>query len=110
MTTTYKDAGVDRELGDDVSEMLYNAARQTWDNRKGGLGELIVPFDDFSGVRAINASNLKDGTLMNIGFDGVGTKMELAERIGDHSTIAYDLFALVCDDAVVRGAEPVMIG
>ena len=107
---TYADAGVNIELGDDASKILYNVAKQTWDNRKGKLGELIVPFDDFSGVRAIDVSNLPQGTLMNIGFDGVGTKMELAERIGDHRTIAYDLFAMVCDDAVVRGAEPVLIG
>ncbi|MBI2124928.1 hypothetical protein HYU08_00055 [Candidatus Woesearchaeota archaeon] len=107
---TYADSGVNIELGDDVSKILYNAAKQTWDNRKGKLGELIVPFDDFSGVRAIDVSNLPSGTLMNIGFDGVGTKMELAERINDHRTIAYDLFAMVCDDAVVRGAEPVLIG
>lgn len=107
---TYADSGVNIELGDDVSKILYNAAKQTWNNRKGKLGELIVPFDDFSGVRAIDVSNLPTGTLMNIGFDGVGTKMELAERINDHRTIAYDLFAMVCDDAVVRGAEPVLIG
>ncbi|HLD79978.1 MAG: hypothetical protein A2822_01235 [Candidatus Staskawiczbacteria bacterium RIFCSPHIGHO2_01_FULL_41_41] len=107
---TYADSGVNIELGDDVSKILYNAAKQTWNNRKGKLGELIVPFDDFSGVRAIDVSNLPPGTLMNIGFDGVGTKMELAERINDHRTIAYDLFAMVCDDAVVRGAEPVLIG
>lgn len=109
-SSTYADAGVNIELGDDVSEILYNAAKQTWDNRKGRLGELIVPFDDFSGVRAIDVSGLPAGTLMNIGFDGVGTKMELAERVNDHRTIAYDLFAMVCDDAVVRGAEPVLIG
>ncbi len=107
---TYAGSGVNIELGDDVSKILYNAAKQTWDNRKGKLGELIVPFDDFSGVRAIDVSNLPPGTLMNIGFDGVGTKMELAERVGDHRTIAYDLFAMVCDDAVVRGGEPVLIG
>ena len=107
---TYSDAGVNIELGDDVSKILYNAAKQTWENRKGKLGELIVPFDDFSGVRAIDVSNLPEGTLMNINFDGVGTKMELAERINDHSTIAFDLFAMVCDDAVLRGAEPVLIG
>src|SRR3989338_3602036 len=108
--TIYADAGVNRDLGDDVSRILYNAAKLTWDNRKGRLGELIVPFDDFSGVRAIDVSGLPKGTLMNIGFDGVGTKMELAERVRDHRTIAYDLFAMVCDDAVVRGAEPVLIG
>lgn len=108
--TTYADAGVNIELGDDVSKILYNAAKLTWENREGRLGELIVPFDDFSGVRAIDVSGLPQGTLMNIGFDGVGTKMELAERVKDHRTIAYDLFAMVCDDAVVRGAEPVLIG
>lgn len=108
--TTYADSGVDVKLGDDVSKILYNAAKQTWENRKGRLGELIVPFDDFSGVRAIDVSGLPPGSLMNIGFDGVGTKMEIAERLHDHRTIAFDLFAMVCDDAVVRGAEPVLIG
>lgn len=107
---SYADSGVNIELGDDVSKILYNAAKETWKNRKGKLGELIVPFDDFTGVRAIDVSNLPKGTLMNMGFDGVGTKIEIAERVGDFSTIAYDLFAMVCDDAVVRGAEPVLIG
>jgi phosphoribosylformylglycinamidine cyclo-ligase len=108
--TTYADSGVNIDLGDNVSKILYNAAKKTWNNRKGRLGEIIVPFDDFTGVRAIDVSNLPLGTLMNIGFDGVGTKMELAERVRNHRTIAYDLFAMVCDDAVVRGAEPVLIG
>jgi len=107
---TYADAGVNTELGDDVSKILYNAAKETWKNRKGKLGEIFTPFDDFSGLRAIDVSNLLEGTLMNMGFDGVGTKMELAERIKDHTTIAHDLFAMVCDDAVVRGAEPVLVG
>jgi len=108
--TTYKSSGVDVELGNDVSKIFYNAARQTWKNRKGKLGEVLVPNDDFSGLRFIDVSNLPKGTVMNIGFDGVGTKVELAERTGNHRTIAFDLFAMVCDDAVVRGAEPVLIG
>ncbi len=108
--TTYADAGVNIKLGDDASQVLYEAAKLTWKNRKGKLGEIIVPFDDFFGVRAIDVSGLPPGTLMNINFDGVGTKMELAERANDHRTIAYDLFAMVCDDAVVRGAEPVLVG
>lgn len=108
--TTYEDSGVNIELGDDVSKILYNAAKQTWKNREGRLGELIVPFDDFSGVRAIDVSKLPEGTLMNIGFDGPGTKIELAERIRNHRTVAFGMFAMVCDDALVRGAEPVLVG
>ncbi|MEA2003704.1 MAG: AIR synthase-related protein [archaeon] len=109
-TITYADSGVNIELGDDASIILYNASKATWKNRKGMLGEIIVPFDDFSGIRYIDVSNLPEGTVMNLAFDGVGTKIEIAERMNNYLTIAYDLFAMVCDDAVVRGAEPVIIG
>jgi len=100
---------VNIELGDDVSRMLYEASKLTHDNRPG----LLVEFhESFSGLRAIPASVLKDigNVYMNLAFDGVGTKVEVSERLDDHSVVAHDLFAMVCDDAVVRGAEPVAIG
>ena len=100
---------VNIELGDDVSRMLYEASKLTHENRPG----LLVEFhESFSGLRAIPASVLKDAGNMfiNLAFDGVGTKVEVAERMDDHSVVAHDLFAMVCDDAVVRGAEPVAIG
>ena len=107
---TYSDAGVDIELGDEASDILYAAAKETWSNRKGLIGEVISPFDDFTGLRAIDVSALPPNTLMSMGFDSIGTKTELAERISKHDTIAFDLFAMVCDDAVVRGGEPVVLG
>jgi phosphoribosylformylglycinamidine cyclo-ligase len=100
---------VNIELGDDVSKMLYEASKLTHENRPG----LLVEFhESFSGLRAIPASVLKDlgNMYINLAFDGVGTKVEVAERLDDHSVVAHDLFAMVCDDAVVRGAEPVAIG
>jgi len=108
--TDYRSSGVNVELGNDASKVLYEAAKLTWNNRKGKLGEVVEIFQNFSGLRAIDVSGLPKGTFMNINFDGVGTKMELGERIAKHDTVAYDLFAMVCDDAVVRGAEPVIIG
>lgn len=100
---------VNIELGDDVSRMLYEASKLTHQNRPG----LLVEFhESFSGLRAIPASMLNDPANMffNLGFDGVGTKVEISERVDDHSAVAHDLFAMVADDAVVRGAEPVAIG
>lgn len=111
------------ELGDDVSKALYEASKLTHANRPGLVREA---HESFSGFRSIPSSyfgpkgfrrfipgayrrayrNLEE----NLGFDGVGTKIEVAERVGDHSTVAHDLFAMVCDDAVVRGAEPLAIG
>jgi len=110
MTNHYKKAGVDIHQGDKASRILYQAARKTWKNRSRRLGEVITPFDDFTGLRVMAVGKLPAGTVLGVGFDGVGTKVEIGERIALHNTIAFDLFAMVCDDAVVRGGEPVLVG
>lgn len=93
-----------------ASKILYEAAKITWQNRKGRLGEVVELFGDFSGLRAINVGKLPNDAYINLSFDGVGTKIEVCERIEKHDTVAFDLFAMICDDAVVRGAEPVLVG
>ncbi|AHB42790.1 Phosphoribosylformylglycinamidine cyclo-ligase [Candidatus Saccharibacteria bacterium RAAC3_TM7_1] len=102
---------VNIELGDDASKMLYEASKHTHANRPGLVREA---HESFSGFRSIPLSQFKDKDFenleINLGFDGVGTKIEIAERMDNHSTVAHDLFAMVCDDAVVRGAEPLAIG
>ena len=108
--TTYADAGVDLDLGDAASHILYTAAKQTWDQRQDRFGEVIIPHDDFSGVRYIAVGALPPDMVMGIGFDGIGTKIEIAERMGCWNSLAFDLFAMVCDDAIVQGAEPVLLG
>ena len=100
---------VNIELGDDVSKMLYEASKLTHQNRPGLVREA---HESFSGFRSIPLNQFNDvaNLEMNLGFDGVGTKVEISERLDDHSVVAHDLFAMVCDDAVVRGAEPIAIG
>ena len=107
---TYAAAGVDLERGDAASRLLYQAAQQTWQQRRGRFGAVIIPHDDFSGMRAIEVGSLPPGIVMGIGFDGIGSKIEIAERLGVWDTLAHDLFAMVCDDAVTQGAEPVLVG
>jgi phosphoribosylformylglycinamidine cyclo-ligase len=108
--TSYAESGVNNEEKERISRILYEAAKKTWNNRQGMIGEIIVPFDDFSGLRCIDVSRLPEGTLMGMGLDGAATKIEIAERTSNHRTVAKDLFAMVCDDAIVRGAEPVIVG
>lgn len=109
----YKESGVDTEIGNTCSKIMFEASKKTWENRKGLIGEVQTSFDDFVGLRF---SNIKNQNI-SINFDGVGTKVELAERISlhfndfsFHKGIAYDLFAMVCEDAVIRGGEPILIG
>src|SRR3989338_8238410 len=108
--TTYSDAGVNIDLGDEASKILYEASKLTWENRKGKFGEVLEFFGNFSGTRAVRVSGLPADALTNLGFDGIGSKVLIAQIMGMHDTVAYDLFAMVCDDAVVRGAEPVLLG
>lgn len=102
---------VNIELGDDASRMLYVASKHTHANRPGLVREA---HESFSGFRSIPLAQFADKDFenleMNLGFDGVGTKVEISERLDDHSVVAHDLFAMVCDDAAVRGAEPLAIG
>jgi phosphoribosylformylglycinamidine cyclo-ligase len=107
---TYSESGVDTGIEEQAAVILYKAAKRTWVNRRLKLGEVIAPYDDFSGLRAIDAGQLPAGTFLNLGFDGVGTKAEFAELAGRYDTLAYDLLAMVCDDAVIRGGEPVLVG
>ena len=102
---------VNIELGDDASKMLYEASKHTHANRPWLVREA---HESFSGFRSIPLAQFADKDFtnleINLGFDGVGTKVEIAERVDNHSTVAHDLFAMVCDDAVVRGAEALAIG
>lgn len=107
--TTYASVGVDTDIEAKAARILYEASKKTWQNRRGLLGEVVVPFDDFAGLRFVRADNLPAGTVMYGGSDGVATKAELAERAGRFDTLAYDLLAMVCDDAVIRGGEPVLL-
>ncbi|MFA6027614.1 MAG: AIR synthase-related protein [Patescibacteria group bacterium] len=105
----YKTAGVDVKLGDQASKILYQAAQKTWANRKG-LGKIFSPNKTFSGVRVIDVSQMPKNTVLCMGFDGIGTKVEIAQRLNMHNTMAYDLLAMTCDDAVMAGGEPVLAG
>ncbi len=61
----YKSSGVDIELGNDASRVLYEAAKLTWCNRQGRLGEVVGIFPDFSGLRAICVGGVTDAEAYN---------------------------------------------
>ncbi|HOL22425.1 MAG TPA: AIR synthase-related protein [bacterium] len=103
---TYKKAGVDISLGDICSKIMSSASDRTFAFRKGRCGEIKV-IESKGLYRVITISFGTFRIMLN--SDGIGTKVEIAERTGIHRTMAYDLFAMLCDDAVRYGAEPVAI-
>jgi phosphoribosylformylglycinamidine cyclo-ligase len=101
--STYKDAGVDIDAGDRAVELMKaSIARATRSEVQGGIGGFAGLFDA-SALKKFNRPLLATST------DGVGTKTEIARQLGKFDTIGEDLVAMVVDDLVVCGAEPLFM-
>jgi phosphoribosylformylglycinamidine cyclo-ligase len=96
---SYKDAGVDIDAGNALIEKIKPSIKST--KRPGVMGGI----GGFGGLFDLSALNLKKPVLVS-GTDGVGTKLKLANRMNDHSTIGIDLVAMCVNDIIVLGAEP----
>ena len=68
----------------------------------GGLG-------GFAGLFDASALKRYERPLLASATDGVGTKVDIARRLGVYDTIGHDLVGMVVDDLVVCGAEPLFM-
>jgi phosphoribosylformylglycinamidine cyclo-ligase len=101
--STYKDAGVDIDAGDRAVELMKaSIAKASRPEVMGGIGGFAGLFDA-SALKKFNKPLLATST------DGVGTKTEIARQMGIYDTIGEDLVAMVVDDLVVCGAEPLFM-
>ena len=101
--STYKDAGVDIDAGNRAVELMKaSITKATRSEVIGGIGGFAGLFD---------ATVLKEmkRPLLATSTDGVGTKTEIARAMGKYDTIGEDLVAMVVDDLVVCGAEPLFM-
>ncbi len=100
--TSYAAAGVDIAAGERAVELMQTAVART--NRPevvGGLG-------GFAGLFQLDLAHYKRPVLAS-STDGVGTKLAVAQAAGRHDTVGIDLVAMVVDDLVVVGAEPLFL-
>lgn len=101
--STYKSAGVDIDAGDRAVELMKaSIAKATRSEVVGGIGGFAGLFD------ASALKNMKK-PLLATSTDGVGTKTEIARAMDKYDTIGEDLVAMVVDDLVVCGAEPLFM-
>lgn len=100
--TSYRAAGVDIAAGDRAVELMKSQVKRT--NRPevmGGLG-------GFAGLFQLDLSRYPQPVLAS-STDGVGTKLAIAQAADRHDTVGIDLVAMVVDDLVVVGAEPLFL-
>jgi phosphoribosylformylglycinamidine cyclo-ligase len=103
VTTTYESAGVSIEQGNRAVELMKSSiARATRPEVVGGIG-------GFAGLFDLTPYTRLRKPLLASSTDGVGTKIDVARRMDVHDTIGIDLVAMVLDDLVVCGAEPLFM-
>ncbi|OZM71481.1 phosphoribosylformylglycinamidine cyclo-ligase [Amycolatopsis antarctica] len=101
-SATYAGAGVSIDAGDRAVELLKpHAARAGRPEVMGGVG-------GFAGLFSLKLDRWKEPVLAS-STDGVGTKIAIAKALDKHDTIGIDLVAMVVDDLVVTGAEPLFL-
>ncbi len=105
MATTYKDSGVDLELYEQSMQRLPKLMHRTFTPRvlrnDGGFAGLYAL--DFA--KSLFSRNYQDPILVS-GTDGVGTKLKVAIKAGNHATVGIDLVAMCVNDVLCTGAEP----
>lgn len=98
-TVSYADAGVSLDAADESVELLSGVLE------KASRPEVLGGIGGFGGLFAFDPTKYERPVLVS-GTDGVGTKVDLARRLGKLDTVGIDLVAMVVDDLVVTGAEP----
>ncbi|KXK58979.1 phosphoribosylaminoimidazole synthetase [Micromonospora rosaria] len=101
-TVSYADAGVSIEAGDRAVELLKSKVRET--RRPEVMGDL----GGFAGLFRLDTAKYKNPILAS-STDGVGTKLVIAQQLDIHDTVGIDLVAMVVDDLVACGAEPLFL-
>jgi phosphoribosylformylglycinamidine cyclo-ligase len=97
--TTYRDAGVDIDAGEETVRRIKPLVRRTFTpgvlRGIGAFGAFFQP--DFSAYRQ---------PVLVSSVDGVGTKLKVAVLAGRHDTVGQDLVNHCVNDIAVCGAVP----
>jgi phosphoribosylformylglycinamidine cyclo-ligase len=101
-TVTYSDSGVSIHAGEDAVEMLKTSVHRTW------RPEVVGAIGGFAGLFRFDVHKYRNPLLAS-STDGVGTKLVIAQQMDVHDTVGVDLVAMVVDDIVACGAEPLFL-
>ena len=99
---SYKKSGVNISLANKLVDYISHVSKKNVKKRK------IRNFDEIGGFGSLfDISNLKikDPVIVSC-TDGVGTKIDLANKFKKYDTIGIDLVAMCVNDLIVQGAKP----
>ncbi len=99
MATTYKDAGVDIDAGEELVRRIKPIVKETF------RSEVASELGLFGGAFRLNTDGMEKPLLI-ASTDGVGTKTKVASWANFHHNIGRDLVNHCIDDIFTCGATP----
>ena len=103
MQNSYKKSGVDISLANKLVKHISSLSNKNVKKRKVPIEKSVI--GGFASLFDISKSKIKDPVIVSC-TDGVGTKLELANKYKKFDTIGIDLVAMCVNDLIVQGATP----
>ncbi|MBA7526205.1 Phosphoribosylformylglycinamidine cyclo-ligase [subsurface metagenome] len=99
MTKSYKEAGVDIDLANQIVKEIKPLIGKT------SIPGVLSGIGGFGGLFSLAEQKYKEPVLVS-GTDGVGTKLKIAFTLNKHNTVGIDLVAMSVNDIITCGAKP----
>ena len=101
---TYNKSGVNMATADKLVNYISKISRKTYKKK-----QVIKSFNNigsFGSIFDLSKHKIKNPIIVS-STDGVGTKIEIANKFKKYNTIGIDLVAMCVNDLIVQGAKPI---
>ena len=102
--SSYKKSGVNMATADKLVNYISKISRKTY--KKNTEMKTFKNIGSFGSIFDLSQLKLKNPIIVS-STDGVGTKIEIANKIKKFDTIGIDLVAMCVNDLIVQGAKPI---
>ena len=103
MQNSYKKSGVDISLANKLVKHISHLSKKDVKKTNSFINKDII--GGFGSLYDISETKIKDPVIVSC-TDGVGTKIDLANKFKKFDTIGIDLVAMCVNDLIVQGAKP----
>jgi phosphoribosylformylglycinamidine cyclo-ligase len=100
---SYKKSGVDIPLANKLVQHISNVSKKNVKKTNNSFEKDVI--GGFGSLFDISKIKIKDPVIVSC-TDGVGTKIDLANKFKKFDTIGIDLVAMCVNDLIVQGAKP----
>ena len=101
---TYKKSGVNMATADKLIKYISKISRKTYKKEKQTSS--FKNIGSFGSIFDLKPLKMKNPIIVS-STDGVGTKIEIANKFNKFNTIGIDLVAMCVNDLIVQGAKPI---